>query len=87
LASSAAISILAGEQGKGEVFSGGGTAARGLLEGGVAAVGGVIGLLPIENLLDGEDLQAGVRAAVGGFVESSFGGFADPIREQTQKYG
>ena len=33
------------------------------------------GLLSIENLLDGEDLQPGVGGAVGGFVEPGFGGF------------
>jgi hypothetical protein len=50
------ISILAGEQRKIETFGGSGAASGGLFEGGVAAVGGVIGLLARENLLDGEDL-------------------------------
>ena len=36
----------------------------------------VVRLFAVENLLDGEDLQARVGAAVGGFVESGFGGFA-----------
>ncbi len=39
-------------------------------------MGGIVGLLAVENLLDGEDLQAGLGAAVGGFVEAGFGGFA-----------
>ena len=37
----------------------------------------ILGLLAVENLLDGEDLQAGIGAAVGGFVEAGFGGFAE----------
>ena len=38
---------------------------------------GVFGLLAVENLLDGEDLEARVGGAVGGFVKASFGGFFD----------
>ena len=38
------------------VFGGSGAAAGGFLEGGVAAVCWVIGLLAVKNLLDGEDL-------------------------------
>ena len=34
----------------------------------------VFGLAAIENLLDGQDLQLGIGGAVGGFVESGFGG-------------
>jgi len=49
----------------------------GPLEGGVAAVEGIVGLLPVEDLLDGEDLQLGVGGAVDGFVESGLGGFLE----------
>jgi hypothetical protein len=52
------ISVLSGEQREGKVFGGCGTAARGLLEGGVAA-SRIRRLLAVENLLDGEDLQRG----------------------------
>ena len=65
------------QEGQGQVFGGGWAAARGFFEGGVAAVEGVFGLLAVENLLDGEDLEARVGGAVGGFVEASFGGFFD----------
>ena len=68
-------STFAGEQGQGEVFGGGGAAARGLLEGGVAAVRGILGLLAVKDLLDGEDLKPGPRAIVAGAVEAGFGGF------------
>jgi hypothetical protein len=37
----------------------------------------ILRLLAVENLLDGEDLQAGICGIVGGFVEASFGGFAE----------
>ena len=57
-------SVFAGQERQGEVFGGGGAAARGLFEGGVAAMGGIVGLLAVENLLDGEDLQARPGAAV-----------------------
>ena len=70
-------SVLAGEERQTEVFGGGGAAARSFFEGGVAAMGRIVGLLAVENLLDGEDLQAGLGAAVGGFVEAGFGGFAE----------
>ena len=63
------------QEGQGQVFGGGWAAARGFFEGGVAAVEGVFGLLAVENLLDGEDLEARVGGAVGGFVEASFSGF------------
>ncbi len=68
-------SILAGEQREDHVFGGGGAVARGLLKGGVAAMGRIIGLPAVENLLDGENLQARVGAAVGGFIESGLGGW------------
>ncbi len=51
-------SILTGHQGKGEVFSGGAAAARGFLEGGVTAVGRIVGLFGVKNLPDGEGLVA-----------------------------
>ena len=59
-----APALFSGEQGQGEVFGGCGAAARGFLEGGVAAVEGVLGLAAVEDLLDGEDLEAGVGCAV-----------------------
>ena len=68
-------SVVSGQEREGEVFGGGGAAARGFFEGGVAAVGGVLGLAAVENLLDGEDLEAGISAAVGRFVEPGLGGF------------
>jgi len=69
-----AVSIVAGQEGQGQVFGGGGAAARGFFEGGVAAVEGLFGLLAVKNLLNGEDLQARVGGAVGGFVQAGFGG-------------
>ena len=72
-----AVSVVAGQEGQGQVFGGGGTAAEGFFEGGVAAVEGVGGLLAVQNLLDGEDLEAWVGGAVGGFVESGLGGFTE----------
>ena len=65
------------QEGQGQVFGGGWSAAGGFFEGGVPAVKGVFGLFAVENLLDGEDLQLGVGGAVGGFVESGFGGFLE----------
>jgi len=62
------------QEGQGQVFGGGGAAARGFFEGGVAAVEGLFGLLAVKNLLNGEDLQARVGGAVGGFVQAGFGG-------------
>ena len=38
---------------------------------------GVLGLASVQDLLDGEDLEAGIRGAVGGFVEAGFGGFLE----------
>jgi hypothetical protein len=67
--------LLGREEGQGQVGGGLGTAARGFFEGGVAAVEGVFGLLAVQDLLDGEDLQPGVGGAVGGFIEAGFGGF------------
>ena len=55
-------SLVGGEQREGEVLGGGGTVARGFFEGGVAAVGGIVGLFAVEDLLNGEDLQAGIGA-------------------------
>lgn len=37
----------------------------------------VFGLLAVENLLNGEDLQSRVAGAVRGFVESGFCGFLE----------
>ena len=36
-------------------------------------MGWIIGLLAVENLMDSENLQARVGAAVGGLIESGFG--------------
>jgi hypothetical protein len=57
------------------VGGGFGAASWCFFEGGVAAVEWVLGLLSVEELLDGQDLQARVAGAVGGFVEAGFGGF------------
>ena len=38
-------------------------------------MGGVLGLFAVEDLLDGEDLEARPLAAVRGAVEAGFGGF------------
>ena len=38
---------------------------------------GVLRLAAVEDLLDGEDLQAGVCCAVRGLVEAGFGGFLE----------
>ena len=54
------------EEREGKVGGGVGAAARGFFEGGVAAVEGVFGLLAVEDLLDGEDLELWVGGAVGG---------------------
>src|ERR1035437_2491775 len=54
--------LFGGKQGQGKVFGGGGTGARCFFEGGVDAVAGIVWLLAVENLLDGEDLDACVRA-------------------------
>ena len=69
-----------GELRQGEVFGGSGAAARGLFECGFAAVSRIIGLFTVENLLDGEDLQAGIDCAVEGsaLVEACLGGFVLP---------
>jgi len=40
-------------------------------------VEGVLRLAAVEDLLDGEDLQAGVCCAVRGLVEAGFGGFLE----------
>ncbi len=40
-------------------------------------MGWVVGLFAVKNLLDGEDLEAWPGAAVGGFVRTGFGGFAE----------
>ena len=53
------------EEGEGEVFRGCRAAAAGFFEGGVGAVAGVFGLFAVEDLLDGEDLDARVGGAVG----------------------
>lgn len=66
-----------GLQREDQVLGCGGTAARGFLECGVAAVERVLRLLAIEDLLDGEDLEFGIGGAIGGFVDACFGGFAD----------
>ncbi len=34
-----------------------------------------MGLLSVEELLDGQDLESRIACAVGGFVEAGFGGF------------
>ena len=65
------------QEGQGQVFGGGWSAAGGFFEGGVPAVKGVFGLFAVENLLDGEDLQLGVGGAVGGFVKSGLGGLLE----------
>jgi len=69
--------LIGGKQREREVFGGGGAAARGFFECRVAA-GRVHRLFAVENLLDGEDLQAGIGCAVEGsaFVEACPGGFA-----------
>ena len=64
----------AGQEGQGQVLGGGGAAAWGFFEGGVAAVGRIFGLLAVENLLNRKDLQARVSTAVRGFVEPGVGG-------------
>jgi len=46
----------------------------GFFEGGVAAMEGVLGLASVQDLLDGEDLEAGIRGAVGRLLEAGFGG-------------
>ena len=51
-----------------------GAASGGFFEGGVAAVERVFGLLSVEQLLDGEDLNSRVAGSVGGLVEAGFGG-------------
>ena len=53
-------------------MGGGGAAFGGFFEGGVAAMEGVLGLASVEDLLDGQDLEAGVGGAVGGAALCSF---------------
>ena len=74
---------LAGEV-EGEVLGGGGAGAGGAAEGGVAGVeeGALDGFGSFEEVADGEELDAGILAALcagraGRGVEAGFGGFAE----------
>lgn len=65
--------LFRGEEGEGEVLGGCGAAAGGFFVGCVASVEGVFGLLSVQYLLDGEDLEARPGAAVGGLVQAGLG--------------
>ena len=52
-------------QWEGVILGSVGAASGGFLEGGIAAVEWVLGLVSVEELLDGEDLEARVARSVG----------------------
>ena len=59
-------------------------AAGGFAEGGGGGEAGVFGLVAVEELFDGEDLDSGILVAgqALGLVEASGDGFLDPARSR-----
>lgn len=65
------------EERQSQILCWSGAAARGFLEGGVAAMKRILRLPAFQNLLDGEDLEFRIGGAISRFVEASLGGFLE----------